>query len=301
MALALPSADYLFEQLVIGISTGAIYAIVAIGYNLVFGVMNVLNLAHGAIMMVGSFGVLLLFHFGIENFWLGAAVAILLALATGMVVERVAVRPLRGNWWNTKVATLGCAMFLENLVTRLTDGRPQPFPRPFRTVYYDVIGTLQISNVQMFLVVASLALTLAMVWFLRRTGLGKAIRVVAQNPEIAGCVGINVAGVMTLGFAISAVLAGIGGVLNAVTFGSTYPFVGQYLGLKGLVILIVAGIGNVRGCVVVSLVIGVLEAFAVVAGGSELRDFIAYAGMVLILLVRPRGLFGEEGRAAVEI
>jgi branched-chain amino acid transport system permease protein len=125
--------------------------------------------------------------------------------------------------------------------------------------------------------------------------------VVAQSPDLAGCIGINVARVMTLGFAISAILGGIGGVLNAVTFGSTYPFVGQYLGLKGLVILIVAGIGNVCGCVVVALAIGVLESFAVVTGGSEFRDFIAYAGMVLILLFRPHGLFGEEGRVAVEI
>src|SRR5580700_335777 len=123
--------DYLFEQLVIGISTGAIYAIVAIGYNLVFGVMNVLNLSHGAIMMVGSFGVLLLFYVGIENFWLAAVFGVALALLTGLLVERIAVRPLQGNWWNTKVATLGCAMFLENFVTRLTDGRPEPFPQPF--------------------------------------------------------------------------------------------------------------------------------------------------------------------------
>jgi branched-chain amino acid transport system permease protein len=293
--------DYLFEQLVIGISTGAIYAIVAIGYNLVFGVMNVLNLSHGAIMMVGSFGVLLLFYVGIENFWPAAVFGVALALLTGLLVERIAVRPLQGNWWNTKVATLGCAMFLENFVTRLTDGRPEPFPQPFRPVYYTLVGNFQISNLQIFLVLVSLGLMAGMVWFLRRTGPGKAIRVVAQSPDLAGCIGINVARVMTLGFAISAILGGIGGVLNAVTFGSTYPFVGQYLGLKGLVILIVAGIGNVCGCVVVALAIGVLESFAVVTGGSEFRDFIAYAGMVLILLFRPHGLFGEEGRVAVEI
>jgi branched-chain amino acid transport system permease protein len=140
--------DYLFEQLVIGISTGAIYAIVAIGYNLVFGVMNVLNLSHGAIMMVGSFGVLLLFYVGIENFWLAAVFGVALALLTGLLVERIAVRPLQGNWWNTKVATLGCAMFLENFVTRLTDGRPEPFPQPFRPVYYTLVGNFQISNLQ---------------------------------------------------------------------------------------------------------------------------------------------------------
>ena len=297
----MPPIDYVVEQMLIGISTGAIYAIIAIGYNLVFGVMNVLNLAHGATMMVGSFGVLLLFYLGVEDFWLACVFGIALALLTGLFVERVAVRPLGGNWWNTKVATLGCAMFLENLVTRLTEGRPMPFPRPFKPVYYQIAGTLEVSNVQIFLIVCSLGLMAGMMWFLRETTPGKAIRVVAQSPDIAQCVGIDVQRVMVLGFAVSALLAGVAGILNAVTFGSTYPFIGQLLGLKGLVILIVAGIGNVRGCLVVALVLGVLESFAVVAGGSAVRDLVAYSGMVIILLVRPLGLFGEEGRTGKEI
>jgi branched-chain amino acid transport system permease protein len=294
-------AGYIFEQVVIGIATGAIYAIIAIGYNLVFGVMNVLNLSHGAVMMVGSFGVLLLYYLGIADFWLAAAFGVLLALVTGLLVERIAVRPLKGNWWNTKVATLGAAMFLENFVTRITEGRPEPYPRPFKATYYTIADGLDISNVQIFLVVCSLGLMLAMVFFLRRTTPGKAIRVVAQSPDLAQCVGIDVQRVMVIGFGLSAALAGIAGILNAVTFGSTYPFVGQMLGLKGLVILIVAGIGNVQGCLIVSLVLGILESFAVVTGGSAYRDLVAYAGMVLILLVRPRGLFGEEGRIGKEI
>ena len=124
---------YYVEQIAIGIATGAIYAIVAIGFNLIFGVMNILNMAHGATMMVGTFGLLLVFYLGVENFWLGAIVGVALALVTGLLVERIGVRPLKGNWWNTKVATIGIAFFLENLVTRITEGRPQPFPRPFDT------------------------------------------------------------------------------------------------------------------------------------------------------------------------
>ncbi len=297
----MPPLDYVVEQMLIGVSTGAIYAIIAIGYNLVFGVMNVLNLTHGAIMMVGSFGVLLLYHLGLRDFWLASAFGVALALVTGLLVERLVVRPLKGNWWNTKVATLGAAIFLENFVTRLTEGRPMPFPRPFTARYYQIVGTLEISNVQIFLIVCSLGIMAGMMWFLRETSSGKAIRVVAQSPDLAQCVGINVQQVMVLGFAVSAVLAGVAGILNAVTFGSTYPFVGQLLGLKGLVILIVAGIGNVRGCLVVALVLGVLESFAVVAGGSAMRDLVAYTGMVVILLVRPLGLFGEEGRTGKEI
>ena len=292
---------YYGEQLVIGIATGAIYAIVAIGFNLIFGVMNVLNMAHGATMMVGAFGLLLVYYIGIENFWLAATIGLLVAMATGMLVERVGVRPLKGNWWNTKVATIGVAFFLENLVTRLTEGRPQRFPRPFDVQYHALVGEIEISNIQIFLVVSSLGLMISMMLFLRRTRPGKAIRVVAQSPDIAQCVGIDVRRVTVMVFAVSGLLAGFAGILNAVTFGSTYPFVGQFLGLKGIVVLIVAGIGNMRGCLVVGLTLGVLEALAVGLGGATYRDFVAYGGMVLILLFKPLGLFGEEGRTGEQV
>src|SRR5262245_23833165 len=292
---------YYAEILAIGIATGAIYAIVSVGFNLIFGVLNVLNMAYGATTMVGAFGLLLLFYLGVENFWLALGVGVLVALVTGLAIERFAVRPLGGNWWNTKVATLGVAFFLENLVTRLTEGRPQPFPRPVEPAYYQLLGDVEVSNVQVFLIVFSVGVMLLLVFFLRATSAGKAVRVVAQSPDIARCVGIDVQRVTVLAFAISSAIGGVAGILNAVTFGSVYPFVGQFLGLKGIVVLIVAGIGNMRGCFIVGLVLGVLESLAVGLGGSTYRDFVAYAGMVLILLVRPLGLFGEEGRTGKEI
>ena len=292
---------YYFELIIIGLATGAIYAVVAIGFNLIFGVMNVLNMAHGATMMVGAFGLLLAYYLGVDSFWLAAFIGLVFAMVTGLLVELVAVRPLKGNWWNTKVATIGVAFFLENLVTRLTEGRPQPFPRPFDIAYYPIVGEVEISNIQIFLAGSSFALMFAMVYFLRKTTPGKAIRVVAQSPDIARCVGIDVRRITVMAFGVSGLLAGFAGILNAVTFGSTYPFVGQYLGLKGIVVLIVAGIGNMRGCLVVGLALGILESLAVGLGGSTYRDFVAYGGMVLILLFKPLGLFGEEGRTGKEI
>lgn len=290
------AVPYLLEQLAIGIASGAIYAIVAIGFNLVFGVLNVLNMAMGATMMVGAYGVLFGFYLGITNYWLAMGVGILVALATGLLVERVAVRPLKENWWNIKVATIGFALFLENFVTRLTDGRPTPYPRPFAIEYYSIFGLFELSNVQLFLVGFALLLLVLMIVFLYRTTMGKAVRVIAQNRDIAQCLGINVQRVTVVTFGISAVLAGIAGMLNSIAFSSVYPFVGQQLGLKAVVVLIVAGIGNMRGCLVVGLGLGVLESLAVGFGQSTYRDFIAYGGMILILLARPHGLFGEEAR-----
>ena len=292
---------FLAEQLFIGISTGAIYAIVAIGFNLVFGTMNVLNLAHGATMMIGSYGLLLAYYLGLEHFWLAAAIGVAFAALTGFLVERLSVRPLRGNWWNTKVATIGCALFLENFVMVLTDGHPQNVPRPFDPTYYVLVGDIEISDAQILLIVLSVGVMLGMVMFLRRTESGKAIRVLAQSPEIAKCVGINVDRIVVLGFCVSGALAGVAGILNAVTFGSTYPFVGLLLGLKGIVILIVAGIGNMRGCLYVGMTLGIVETLTVGLGGSTYRDVVAYGAMVLILVFRPYGLFGEEGRIEREV
>lgn len=294
-------AAYIAELLIIGISTGALYAIVAIGFNLVFGTMNVLNLSHGAILMIGSYGLLLAYYLGLDNFWLAAAAGILIAVATGLLIERLTVRPLRGHWWNTKVATLGAAVFLENLVQVLTNGHAQNVPRPFEPTYYRVFADIELSDFQIFLVVVSVGTMSAMAYFLTKTRWGRAIRVLAQSPDIAKSVGIDVDRAIVLGFAVSGALAGLAGILNAATFGSTYPFVGTLLGLKGIVVLIVAGIGNMRGALYVGLILGILETLAVGLGGSTYRDAVAYCAMVAILVVRPYGLFGEQGRVVREL
>ena len=295
------TAGYLAELVLIGISTGALYAIVAIGFNLVFGAMNVLNLAHGAVMMVGSYGLLLVYYLGFDNFWLAAILGIVIAVATGLLIERLAVRPLRGHWWNTKVATLGAAVFLENLVQVLTNGHPQNVPRPFDPTYYRIVGNLEVSDFQILLIVLSVGVMLGMAGFLGRTRWGRAIRVLAQSPDIAKSVGINIDRVIVLGFAVSATLAGLAGILNAATFGSTYPFVGTMLGLKGIVILIVAGIGNMRGALFVGLILGIAETMAVGMGSASYLDAVAYGAMVAILLLRPHGLFGEQGRIVRDV
>ena len=294
-------ATYIAELILIGIATGALYAIVAIGFNLVFGTMNVLNLAHGALLMIGSYGLLLAYYLGLDNFWLAAAAGILIAVATGLLIERFTVRPLRGHWWNTKVATLGAAIFLENLVQVITNGHPQNVPRPFEPRYYRVFAEIEVSDFQVFLVLVSIGTMSAIAWFLTRTRWGRAIRVMAQSPDIAKTVGIDIDRTTVLGFAVSGALAGLAGILNAATFGSTYPFVGTLLGLKGIVVLIVAGIGNMRGALQVGLMLGILEALAVGLGGSTYRDAVAYFAMVAILVARPHGLFGEQSRVVREL
>jgi branched-chain amino acid transport system permease protein len=286
----------LVEQLVNGLATGANYAIIAIGYNLIFGVLNVFNFAHGAVLMVGTYGVLLVVQGMGGGFVAGVAAGLLVAAATGFLLERLAVRPLGGNQWAVAVSTIGAAIFIENFVRRLTHARPEVFPRPFELRYLALPGGADVSTLQIALVVISIGLMLAMVAFLHRTRLGTAIRVIAQSPELARCVGIDVGRVVTLTFVLASLLGGAAGILNGLAYGSTYPYIGSYLGLKGFVVLIVAGVGNMRGALVIGLALGIAESMAVGFLGSTYRDFVAYGGLVLVLLARPSGLFGEEVR-----
>ena len=285
------------EALAIGLTTGAVYAFIAIGFNLVFGVLNVFNFAHGAIMMVGTYAALYSFFLLTDSFWLACLMGVIGAAAVGLAIERFAVRPLKGNQWTTAVATVGCAFFLENIVSYVTNPRPESFPRPFENVtYYRVVGDAEVSNLQILLVILSFFLMVGVVLFLSRTALGKAIRVLGQSQDIAQCVGIDTRWVTMYTFALSGALGGVAGMINSVTFGSTEPYIGTFFGLKGIVVIIVAGVGNMRGALAVGVLLGLLESFVVIFGEATYRDIIAYLSLILILLFRPTGLFGHEAR-----
>ena len=290
----------LIEQIATGISTGAVYAILALGYNLIFGVLNIFTFAHGSVAMIASYGALLLLARWTGSFWLACFFGIACSALIGLVVERVAVRPMKGNPWTIAVATFGAALFLDNFVANLAYPTARLFPRPFDVSFFPLIGTAEVSNLQVFLLFISLGVVAAMAYFVRYTKMGKAIRVVAQSPSLAKCVGIDVARVTVLTFMFASALGGFAGLVDATTYGSTWPFIGNQLGLKAIVVLIVAGLGNMMGCLVVGIVLGVLEALAVGFGQSSYRDFVAYGGLTLILLVRPSGLFGEQGRVREE-
>ena len=178
-----------------------------------------------------------------------------MATIVGLIIERVAVRPLKGNQWTTAVATVGAAFFFENIIAFITRPTPQDFPRPIESVtFYEIAARIEISNLQIVLVLISVGLMMVVVGFLRFTSLGISIRVVGQSPEIAKSVGIDMQRVVMWTFAISSAIGGAAGIINSVAYSSTYPYMGTFLGLKGIVILIVAGVGNMRGALVVGLI-----------------------------------------------
>ena len=286
------------QQLVNGLTIGSVYALIALGYNLIFGVLNVLSFAHGALVMVGSYSMFFLLTLVGVNFYLAILAGIACATMMGLVVERIAVRPiLPRSEWGVIVATIGAGLFIQFMVRRFTSGRPESFPVPFEPTYYTLWWGIQVSDMQFLLMMSGLALMILLVLLVYRTKFGFAMRAVAQSPDIASTLGINRFRIGILTFAIASAVAGASGILYSIHYNVTDVFMGVTLGLKGMVIVIVAGVGNLPGCLVVGLLLATIEVMVVGYWQSTLRDFVGYAALVLILLVRPGGLFGEHGRA----
>jgi branched-chain amino acid transport system permease protein len=295
------------QQLINGLTIGCLYALVALGYNLIVGVLNVLSFAQGAVIMIGSYSMLFAVTVLQLNYYLAIAFGIVSAGVVGLAVERVAVRPVKVRrgpdlQWGVIVSTIGASIFIESAVRRVTSGRPEPFPVPLNVLYIKLPWDARISSLQLVLMTAALLLVVSLVTFIYRTKFGKAIRAVAQSPQIASSVGINTTRVAAITFGIASALGGAVGILYSIYYGAIYVFMGStILGLKGLVVMNVAGIGNVPGCLVVGVMIGILEVMTVGYVSSTYRDFIAYGFLVLILLVRPEGLFGERGRVEFSV
>ena len=290
------------KQIVNGITIGSLYGLVAMGYNLIFGVLNVLSFAQGAIIMIGAYSMIFAIAFLSLNYVLAITFGVLTAGLTGLMVERVSVRPIkvrRGKdlQWGVIIATIGMVIFLEALVRRFTSGRPESFPVPFETVYYQLPLGVRITSLQLTLMGASLSLLAVLMLLIYRTKFGQAVRAVAQSQRFAHSVGINTQRITVLTFGLASAIGGAVGILYSIHYKAVYVYMGStVLGLKGLVVIIVAGVGNLPGCVAMGLILGILEVISVGYISSSYRDFIAYGILLIVLFARPSGLFGERGK-----
>lgn len=292
------------QQLINGLSLGAIYALIALGYNLIFGVMNILTLAHGTVVMMGAYTMLIAY----DILGIGYVPAIILgvgiATLIGLLIERVTVRPIRDNPWAVIISTFGAAIVIEHVMRQYKGipAYPVPFPVPFEPAYIYLFGDARVEVLQLIILGVGLLLMLGMIVFIYRTKLGMAIRAVAQSPQISETLGINLGRTAVISFAIASAVGGAVGVLYATYYQTIYVHVGsQFLGLKGLVIVIVAGAGNIPGSLMVGLLLGALEAFTIGYIASEVRDLVAYSALLLVLVFRPSGLFGEQARVEFKV
>ncbi len=292
------------QQLVNGLSLGAIYALIALGYNLIFGVMNILTFAHGTVVMIGAYTVLIAHQKVGINYTVAIALGVVMATLTGLLVERTTVRPIRDNPWAVIIATFGAAIVIEHAMRQYKGipARPVPFPSPIEQKYYYLFEGARVSELQLVILTTGLVLMVALIAFIYRTKLGMAVRAVAQSPHIAETMGINLRKIAVVSFAIASSVGGVVGILYAIYYQSIYIHVGsQFLGLKGLVIVIVAGAGNIPGSLVTGLLLGTLEALTIGYIGSEVRDLVAYSALLLVLIFRPSGLFGEQARVEFKV
>ncbi|MBA4790253.1 MAG: branched-chain amino acid ABC transporter permease [Rhizobiales bacterium] len=288
----------LLQQLVNGLTIGAGYALVAVGFTLIFGVLRVVYLAHSAVLVVGAY----LGLFALE--WSGS-IPLALVLGTvgaallGLVVERVALRPVAGqNHLITLVTTISIATVIqESLRLSIHQGQPISYPSGMAaTLLRFHLGGIELHLTvgQLAVMLVTLVLVVALTVLVQRTWMGRSIRAVADNPTIAAMLGVRVKSVSAQTVAIASALAGAAGVLLGLTLPAIDPYVGEHLQFKALAVVLFGGLGSVPGAVLGGLLLGLVEAMAAGYLETSYRDLFAFAAMVLILTFRPAGLLGRR-------
>lgn len=286
----------LSQQLINGLTLGSTYALVALGYTLIFGVLEIINMAHGEIFMFGAFVGLMIVLYYKGSIITAIIAAVTVTLVLGLLLEWFALRPLRGkkgvSHLASLISTIGVSIFLENLAHKLFGAETQPFPIPFNNITFEW-GTTRVSLVQIIIFAIAVAVMVALQVWLGKTKYGKALRATAENMETASLLGVNTKKIVVMTVLLASALGGLAGVLVGMGFNAVAPTMGISMGLKGLAIIILGGMGNVPGAMAGGLILGVTEVFAVAYGDSAYRDAVAFGMIILILLLRPQGIFGS--------
>ncbi len=286
--------DAILEQVINGLMAGSIYVLVALGMVLIYGVMHVVNFAHGVLFTTGGY----LAHFFYSKIFASYPLAIVMSMLTlaliGIAIERGIFRPLAGNLRNQVIASLGLILIIENLLAALWGANALQF-RVGTTEMLVSIGELRFSAHRLGIIVITLAMVALLGLFLKYTRFGTAIRATSQSREAAMVVGIPVERVQWSTFAIGTMLAALGGALIGPLF-LVFPQMGDVPLVKGLAGILLGGMGSVPGAVVGGMILGVVESVSTLFVPTDYRDSIAFIVMVGILLVRPQGLFGTRMR-----
>ncbi|MBZ5750058.1 MULTISPECIES: branched-chain amino acid ABC transporter permease [Metabacillus] len=287
------------QQLINGISLGSIYALIALGYTMVYGIIKLINFAHGDVFMVGSF----IGFYAITAFGLGFIPALLLSMvacaAFGVLIERIAYKRLRNA---TRIAALitaiGVSLLIEYGVIYVRGAQPEAYPAVFSNKTFDFFGA-QISSQSLLILCTSVVLMIILQFIVHRTKIGKAMRAVSHDIDAARLMGINVDRTISATFAIGSALAGAAGVIFGIYYTKIEPLMGVIPGLKAFIAAVLGGIGIIPGAMVGGLVLGVAETIVSALGFSLWRDAAAFIILILILIFKPSGIFGKNSREKV--
>ena len=295
----------LIQQLFNGLSLGAIYALIAIGYTMVYGIIGMINFAHGEIYMIGGYvGLVTLSAVGTQSglpIWmvigLMLVVAVFITGLYGFAIEQVAYKPLRGSPRLVPlISAIGMSIFLQNWVALGQGARDMAVPAllPGALRFGDENGfEIFVPYARILIIVVTVVLMIALTLFIRHSRMGRASRACSQDMHMANLLGIDTNRVISFTFILGAMLAAVGGVLIALAVGKLNPFIGFLVGIKAFTAAVLGGIGSIPGAMLGGILLGVAETFAAAYISSEYKDIVAFGLLVLILLFRPTGLLGK--------
>ncbi|WP_025848773.1 branched-chain amino acid ABC transporter permease [Paenibacillus ehimensis] len=294
------TTDIFVQQLINALIVGSFYALIALGYSMVYGIIKLLNFAHGDLFMVGAFvGYTVLAKLtGTGESLLGMGLAFLIAMIVtgflGMGIERIAYRPLlKAPRLSILITAVGMSLVLENAIMAGYGAKPYIMPVTLPTDGFSLLGA-KITYAQIGIIVFSAILMIALQWFVHRTIYGKAMRAIAIDQTASSLVGINVTKVISLTFFVGSFLAAAAGMMNASYYGSLTFTMGFIFGMKAFTAAVIGGIGNIRGAMLGGLMLGVLETIGTYQFGGEWKDVFAFFILIVLLVVKPTGLLGQK-------
>lgn len=287
------------QQFVNGISLGSIYALIALGYTMVYGIIKLINFAHGDVFMLGAFIGFYAITGWQMHFLLALILAMILCAVIGVVIERVAYRRLRSA---TRIAALitaiGVSLFIEYTVVFFRGAQPEAYPDVVKKKMINILGA-QIDLKSIYILIIAIVLMVLLQFIVHKTKTGKAMRAVSHDADAARLMGINVDNTISFTFAIGSALAGAAGVIFGLYYGRIDPLMGLMPGIKAFVAAVLGGIGSIPGAMVGGMLLGIVETGVNAIGFSLWRDAAAFLILIFILLLRPSGIFGKNTREKV--
>lgn len=286
----------LAQQIINGLSLGGVYALFALGFTLVFGVLNVINLAHGAIFMIGAYAALyavLVFHFSLLP---AIFVAALVTGVAGWILDKLIFAPLRARrapHLAPMIATIGVSICLTSIIEGYFGSENLRFPLDTLPSSTLSLASAQVNWLDVNIIGLALLLMGGMLWVIRHSSTGRALRALAESPKAAGLLGVNIGALFLATSVIASILGGVSGVLIALYTNSVFPHMGQPMLHKGIAVVIIGGMGDVRGALIGGFFLGFAEVLTIAYIGSNMRDAVAFGLLFSVLLLRPAGLFGQ--------
>lgn len=292
-------SEQLIQQLINGVSLGSIYALIALGYTMVYGIIKLINFAHGDIYMVGAY----IGFFATSMLHLPVLPALIISMVVtgllGMLIERLAYRPLRhAPKVSVLITAIGVSLFLEYTSMFFVSPQPRTFPNVMESVTYHM-GPFVVNSQQILILVITTILMVVLTYIVQKTKIGKAMRAVSFDTETAQLMGIDANRVISITFGIGSALAAAGGVLVGVYYNSIDPLMGIMPGLKAFIAAVLGGIGIIPGAMAGGVILGIIESLVSGFLSSTFRDAAAFAILILVLLFKPSGLFGKNTREKV--